>query len=118
MSAPVSLRDPRAFRIHAADNVATLLEGVAAGQTVEVLGPDRRTCLAADAIATGHKIALQPIAAGEAVLKFGCRIGHASQPIAAGAWVHLHNLASDLDERSGTLDVHSGAPTDTTSAYV
>ena len=54
----------------------------------------------------------------EAVIKYGVRIGHATQPVARGAWVHLHNLASDLDERSGTLDLHSGAPTDTASAYV
>ena len=39
----------------------------------------------------GHKIAAQPIAAGEAVRKFGQIIGFASQPIAAGDWVHEHN---------------------------
>jgi hypothetical protein len=61
---------------------------------------------------------LNDIATGEAVVKFGVRIGHATQPIRRGAWVHLHNLASDLDQRSGTLDLNSGAPTDTTSAYV
>jgi altronate hydrolase/altronate dehydratase small subunit len=51
-------------------------------------------------------------------MKFGVRIGHATEPIKRGGWVHLHNLASDLDERSGTLDLHSGAPSDTNSAYV
>ena len=108
----------RAFQIHASDNVATLLEGVAAGQAVAILGPNRQVITATEAIATGHKIALRAIAPVEAVLKFGTRIGHANQAIATGAWIHLHNLTSDLDERSGTLDLHSGAPTDTTSAYV
>lgn len=116
-TAPDSSR-ARAFQIHSLDNVATLLGAVAAGAEVEVLGANRHTCRAIEAIATGHKIALRPLAADEAVLKFGSRIGHANQPIAAGAWVHLHNLASDLDARSGTLDLHSGAPTDTSSAYV
>ena len=69
-------------------------------------------------IERGHKVALRDIAVSEAIIKFGVRIGHATNPIARGAWVHLHNLASDLDERSGTLDLHSGAPTDTNSAYV
>jgi len=52
------------------------------------------------------------------VVKFGARIGRATRPIAAGEWVHLHNLASDLDERSGSLDLHTGAPGDNASAYV
>jgi hypothetical protein len=61
---------------------------------------------------------LKDVGAGEAVVKFGVRIGHATKSIKRGAWVHLHNLASDLDERSASLDLHSGAPTDTNSAYV
>ena len=48
-----------------------------------------------------------------AVVKFGVRIGHATAAIRAGDWVHLHNCASDVDERSGTLDLHTGATTDT-----
>ena len=86
---------------------------------VEILGAGKSTKLRpSEKIARGHKIALREIAANEAVIKFGVRIGRASQTIPPGAWVHLHNLASDLDERSGTLDLHSGAPTDTSSAYV
>jgi altronate dehydratase small subunit len=108
---------PRAFQIHAEDNVATLMDDAAAG-TVEIIGASKSTVLASENISRGHKIALRDIAATEAVIKFGVRIGHATQAIPRGAWVHLHNLASDLDERSGTLDLHSGAPTDTSSAYV
>lgn len=118
MSATPEPRTVRAFQIHPLDNVATLLTAAEAGDVVEILGASRQTLRALEAIGTGHKIALHVLAAPEAVMKFGNRIGHASQPIATGAWVHLHNLASDLDERSGTLDLHSGAPTDTSSAYV
>ena len=85
---------------------------------VELVGAAHGEIHASENISRGHKIALRGIAANEAVMKFGVRIGHATQPIQRGAWVHLHNLASDLDERSGTLDLHSGAPTDTASAYV
>jgi predicted RNase H-like nuclease (RuvC/YqgF family) len=107
---------PRAFQIHANDNVATLLDD-ASGE-IQILGakPDKIQLL--ENIARGHKVALRDIAAKEAVTKFGTRIGHATKPIKRGAWVHLHNLASDLDERSATLDLHSGVPTDTASAYV
>lgn len=108
---------PRAFQIQAEDNVATLMDDAAPGQ-VEIIGANKSTVNAAEKIARGHKIALRDIATNEPVIKFGVRIGHATQAIPRGAWVHLHNLASDLDERSGTLDLHSGAPTDTSSAYV
>jgi len=107
---------PHGFQIQPQDNVATLIDDAAAG-AIEIIGTGRRQVVATEKISRGHKVALQDIAAGEAVIKFGVRIGHASQPIQRGAWVHLHNLASDLDERSGTLDLHSGVPTDTNSAY-
>jgi altronate dehydratase small subunit len=107
---------PRAFQVHATDNVATLLDD--ASGVVQVLGAQPQEIRLLENIARGHKVALRDIAVGEAVVKFGMRIGHAKQPIKRGAWVHLHNLASDLDERSASLDLHSGAPTDTASAYV
>jgi altronate dehydratase small subunit len=108
---------PRAFQIQVEDNVATLMDDAAVG-SVEIIGASKSTIATSEKISRGHKIALKDIAANEAVIKFGVRIGHATQAIPRGAWVHLHNLASDLDERSGTLDLHSGAPTDTSSAYV
>jgi|SRR5712671_5432396 len=108
---------PRAFQIQPQDNVATLMDDAIAG-SIEVIGATHHEIAAPEKIERGHKVALLDIAANEAVIKFGVRIGHATKPIARGAWVHLHNLASDLDERSGTLDLHSGAPTDTNSAYV
>jgi hypothetical protein len=111
----------RAFRIHASDNVATMLDDASSGESVTILGAagdgDARVVAAAP-VARAHKIALSSLQPGAAVLKFGVRIGHATQPVAAGDWVHLHNLASDHDKRSGTLDLHSGAPADTASAYV
>jgi altronate dehydratase small subunit len=106
----------RCFQIQPQDNVATMIEDATAG-LVELVGATREQITAGEDILRGHKIALRDIAVNEAVVKFGVRIGHATQPIKRGAWVHLHNLASDLDERSGKLDLHSGAPTDTSSAY-
>lgn len=107
----------RAFQIHPDDNVATLLDDITPG-TVQILGTNPKSLEATEPMTRGHKIALRDIAIGEAVIKFGVRIGHSTRVIQCGAWVHLHNLASDLDERSSTLDLHSGAPTDTNSAYV
>jgi len=108
---------PRCFKMHPADNVATMLDDADSGP-VAVLGERAAPQLAArERIARGHKIALTDIAAGLAVVKFGARIGLASRKIDAGTWVHLHNLTSALDARSATLDLESGAPTDTSAAY-
>ena len=105
----------RAFQIHPNDNVATLLDD--ADGDIQIIGSNPQEIRLVEKISRGHKVALTDIAANAQVIKFGTRIGHATKPIVRGAWVHLHNLASDVDERSGTLDLHSGAPTDTSSAY-
>ena len=42
----------------------------------------------------GHKFALVPRGAGEDVLEYGVRIGLAETDIAAGDYVHVHNLRS------------------------
>lgn len=108
----------RAFQIHPSDNVATLLNDAVVGDTVEVAGGQSGGVQAITAIASGHKIALVALAEGDPVLKYGVRIGHCTRAIDKGEWVHLQNLASDLDERSAGLDLHTGAPSDTASAYV
>ena len=106
-----AMSTPRCFKISPADNVATLLDDVDCGP-VRILG-DSGELIAAEPIKLGHKIALCDIATGQAITKFGVPIGRATRDIAAGQWVHLHNCASDFDQRSQTLDVQTGAVTDT-----
>ena len=105
-----------AFQVHLADNVATLLAD-AAVETIAILGEKPVPLDLREAIKLGHKVALSPIPTRAAVIKFGVSIGHATRDIAPGEWVHLHNCASNYDERSNTLDRQTGAPTDTTHAY-
>lgn len=100
----------RAFRVHPEDDVATLLADAEPGP-LDVVGGGRLELR--EPVKLGHKVALRAIAQGEAVLKHGVSIGVATAAIEAGRWVHLHNLASRLDARSQTLDVHTGAATDT-----
>lgn len=49
----------------------------------------------------GHKIAIEDIAKGENVIKYGYPIGHAIEDIQKGSHVHTHNLRTNL---SGVLD--------------
>ena len=43
----------------------------------------------------GHKLAAQTIEKGEIILKYNCPIGTATYRIAAGEYVHTHNVESN-----------------------
>ena len=78
-----------------ADNVATSLVPLEAHVQVQVeLDGERRAITVLDAIPFGHKLAIRPLAAGDAVLKYGEVIGCASESIEPGRWVHVHNVES------------------------
>ena len=81
-----------ALVIHPADNSATLLRDVAAGEVVKL--SDGKTLIAVDPVAFGHKIALSAIEKGASVVKYGEVIGTASRPIAKGCHVHVENVDS------------------------
>ena len=81
------------FLIAPGDSVAVALEPIAAGAQIGVAGS--AVTVNAD-IPKGHKVAVRGHAAGDPVIKYGHGIGHASQRIAAGEWVHTHNLATAL----------------------
>lgn len=102
-----------AFRIDSGDNVATLLDDAGPG-AVSLRGAGSDGCVVlVESIGLGHKVALEDIAAGEAVRKFGVVIGAATCAIPRGAWVHLHNCRSRYDARSTGFDVHTGVAADT-----
>ena len=73
------------IRLHAEDGVliarSTLMEGVE-------VAPGVRTV---ERIPAGHKVAIRAIGIGEAVRRYGQIIGFATQPIAPGQHVHVHN---------------------------
>jgi hypothetical protein len=103
----------RCLRLHTDDNVAVALDDVAPGPIAITGSACDIGGQANEPVARGHKIALESITQGGVVRKLGVPIGFATRPIAAGDWVHTHNCRSGIDERSHTLDRHTGAPTDT-----
>jgi len=110
----VSTLTTDAFRIHADDNVATLLGDAEPGALIVVRGDGAVIeATASQAVASGHKIALYDVAEGERLTKYGFPIGEATRPIAIGEWVHLHNCRSMYDPGSSELDVESGARNET-----
>jgi altronate dehydratase len=84
-----------ALQLDPCDDVATALRPLAAGHTPAVGtadgGSHKGPPLTAE-IPRGHKFALRRIAVGETVRKYGTPIGIATEAIAAGDHVHLHNL--------------------------
>jgi altronate hydrolase len=91
MKTPVLQINPR-------DNVAVSLRNLDAGLTVDIAG---RPVRLAAAVPPAHKFALRPIAKGEFVIKYGEPIGRATADIPDGAWVHVHNVRTNLE---GVLD--------------
>jgi len=79
------------MKLAAQDNVAVALRGLRSGETIVF---DGIPCTVDRDIAVGHKLAVRAIAPGETILKYNCPIGVATQAIAAGAYVHTHNVAS------------------------
>ncbi len=97
-NSPAAEGAPRALRIHPDDDVAVLTAPIASGERFTVAGVE---LVAPRDLNLGAKIALRAIAAGAPVRKYGEPIGSASCAIAAGDYVHVHNLRSDyLDHRA------------------
>lgn len=80
---------PDFIQIHEKDNVAVALHPIEAGT-------EFKGVTASQDIPQGHKMALKPIANGEMVVKYGLYIGHATEDIQPGSWVHTHNMATNL----------------------
>lgn len=85
----------QAIVIDPRDSVAVAVVELEAGQSCTVrVADDSKTVDILERIPFGHKFALRRIPKGESVLKYGEVIGEATADIEPGAWVHVHNLAS------------------------
>ena len=74
------------IRLHEADNVVIARSNVEIGAK---LG-NGLTCRSQ--VPSGHKIATRAIRKGEPILKYNVTIGFAATDIAAGTFVHTHNM--------------------------
>jgi altronate hydrolase len=90
----IALAEARLIRIHPADNVAVTLEPLTAGTLAQVDG--KRVEVRAD-VPAGHKIALEPLAAASAVVKYGFPIGSVVTDVQPGDWIHSDVLKTRLE---------------------
>ena len=80
---------PEFMHIHPEDNVAVALHGAAKNTVFQGV-------TAGEDIPQGHKMALKAVKAGDPILKYGFSIGHATEAVTPGQWVHTHNMKTNL----------------------
>lgn len=83
------------LRVNDSDNVVIAVNPLQQGTSVADQG--REIILLGD-IPRGHKIAARDIKSGENVIRYGNPIGHATQNIQAGQYVHTHNVKTNLSD--------------------
>lgn len=96
------------IHLHQQDNVAIAVEDVAAGEQLSIAGRDFGVV---EPIGQMHKVAVQAISQGEAIIKYGQFIGYAAADISPGQHVHTHNcIMGDFAKDYGFC--RHAAPTD------
>ena len=83
--------------LHPSDNIVVARRALQPG---DVITTSDSHLLAAEPIPLFHKVAVRPIPKGSTIRKFGQPIGSAATDIAAGQWVHTHNVSLER-ERTG-----------------
>ncbi|MDE2182009.1 MAG: altronate dehydratase [Alphaproteobacteria bacterium] len=89
--------DTGVIRLHASDNVVVATRRLPAGHAIE-----SERIVTGDPIPSGHKIATSAVAQGQPLRKYGQVIGAATQDIAPGRHVHVHNVSvTDIRSEAG-----------------
>ncbi len=111
----------RLIQIHRRDTVAVALQELPPGEVIPIGDArDGASITTHETVPPGHKVAVTAMAEGDGIIKYGFPIGHATSPIEPGAWVHVHNVHTDL---SGLLEyryepaVHAVTPVDDGAAF-
>lgn len=91
MNAPVA-NAPRSVRLSPQDNVLVAVDNFEPGAVLYGVTAKAR-------VPRGHKMALVDVPKGQPIVKFGQIIGFASKDIAAGEWIHEHNVEMHAFER-------------------
>ena len=86
------MRRPRLVLLHEEDTILVCVTPIAPGDPLTIEGA---TVPAREAVDVGHKVARRALAPGDKVIKYGAPIGSVTRAVAAGEWVHVHNMKSD-----------------------
>lgn len=86
------------IQIHSKDNVMVALTDLVTGSKIAL---ENREIILKEDVSKGHKFAISDISKGQDVIKYGDPIGHGTEAILTGTWVHTHNTKTNL---SGKLE--------------
>ncbi|MGY4797892.1 altronate dehydratase family protein [Lysinibacillus sp. FSL K6-0057] len=81
------------IKIHPMDNVAIALSDLPQGFLLPLDGTE---ITLQQQVLRGHKIAITTLSKDTHIMKYGFPIGHATEEISAGSWVHSHNMKTNL----------------------
>ena len=87
---------PNSVHLRPDDNLVVACRAIARGKSVSAPSGDVEV---RDRIDLGHKIAIEDIATGDPIRKYGQIIGFASRDIPAGSHIHVHNCSAENFER-------------------
>ena len=76
------------------DNVAVALRDIKKGEGVT---DGAVSTLAVTDVPRGHKIALRDFKKNDDVTKYGASIGHVTEEVVKGTWIHSHNMKTNLE---------------------
>ncbi len=85
----------RFLQIHPEDNVVVCLETLKEGEKITL--SDGREIVSKEEIPAGHKMAIRDLSTNDNVVKYGYAIGHATEDISIGRWVHTHDIKTNLE---------------------
>lgn len=81
--------------INKKDNVAVALKKIEKGFCVQWEGKNVEL---QEEIPQGHKFLIKDVKKGDDIIKYGNPIGHATEDLQAGSWIHIHNMKTNLGE--------------------
>ncbi|MEP1934415.1 MAG: altronate dehydratase family protein [Roseibium sp.] len=93
----------KTLRLHPDDNVAVVLSNMKVGEIVEDGIPAKAN------VSAGHKVAVNKVAVGECVRKYGQIIGFATSDIEPGEHVHSSNLGMGDHQQDHEIGVDAQA---------
>lgn len=97
---------PKHIKIHPRDNVVVVLEDIVSGESIT------DNIVSHGFVPGGQKMAVEEIARGQAVFKYGQVIGVATNTIHAGDHVHTHNLQMCPPEKSLPQEITTSSAQD------
>ncbi len=87
------MADVNAVHVQEIDSCVTVTSPCTKGDVVHYMAHGKQeTVTCNEDVPIYHKVAITAVKSGDAVYKYGAKIGIATKDIKVGDWVHIHNI--------------------------